>query len=58
MAINHVREKVKSLCKILYTLFKEDIGYYPFIDISPFPTLIQLKDFLCGIHHFVTVFGK
>ena len=58
VAINYVREKVKSICKISYTLFKEAFGYDTFNDISPFPTLIQLKDFICGIHHFVTVFGK
>ena len=28
------------------------------LDISPFPALIQLKDFLGGIHHCVAVVGK
>ena len=28
------------------------------IDISPFPTLIKLAEFLDGIQHFVTFVGK
>ena len=28
------------------------------LEISPYPTLIQLKDYLDGIHHCVTVVGK
>ena len=28
------------------------------LDISPYPTLIQFKDFRGGIHHFVIVVGK
>ena len=31
---------------------------YPLLDISPYPTLIQLKYFPGGIHHYVTVVGK
>ena len=36
---------------------KEEDGYDPLIDISPYPTLIQLI-FLGGIHHCVTVVGE
>ena len=56
--MTRVREKVKPPCKLLYKVFKEEDGYDPFIDISPFPTLIQLKDFLGGVYHCVTVVGK
>ena len=53
-----VIENGKPRCKISYKLFKEEYGYYPLLDISPFPTSIQLKYFLGGIHHCVTVVGK
>ena len=36
---------------------KED-GYHVFIEVSPYPTLIQLKHSLRGIHHCVTVVGE
>ena len=42
----------------MYQVFKEEDRYDPLLDISPFPTLGQLKDFTCGIHHFVTFVGK
>ena len=48
VASNHVREKVKQRCKLPYTLLKEEDGYDFLIDISPYPTLIQLKLFLAG----------
>ena len=58
VALNCVQKKVKPRYKISYELFKEEDGNYPLIDIYPYPTLIQLKYFLVGIHHCVTVFGK
>ena len=42
----------------IYKLFEEQDRYGPLHDISPFPTLIQLIDFLGGIQHCVTVAGK
>ena len=56
--MNHLIEKGKSRCKISYKLSKEEYRYDPFLGISPFPTLIQLKDFLGGIKRCVTVVGK
>ena len=53
-----MRENGSKLCKLLYKLLKEEYGYDALIDISPYPTLIQLKYFLGGIYNFVTVFGK
>ena len=37
---------------------KEEDGYDPSIEISPYPTLILLKYFLGDIQHCVTVVGK
>ena len=48
----------KPWCKISYTLFKEQYGYDPLLYIYPFPTLNQLKVFIGGIQHFVTVVGE
>ena len=45
------RERGKSLLKL------KD-GYDIFIEISPFPTLIQLKYFISGIHYYVKVSCK
>ena len=56
--MNRVIEKGKSQCKILYKVLKEDYLYDQFLDISPFPTLVQLKDFLGGVHNYFTVVGK
>ena len=56
--MNLVREKVKTGCKLLYNLLKESYGYKPLLDMYPFPILIQLKYFLGGVHHFITVVGK
>ena len=56
--MKRVREKVKPRCKLSYKLFKEQDGHDPLFGISPFPTLNQLKDFLGGIQHCVTVVGK
>ena len=39
-ALNHVTEKEKPRCKLSYKLFKEQDGYDPLLDISPFITLI------------------
>ena len=43
VAMNHVIEKGNPRCKLLYKLFKGKCGYDPLLEISPFPTLIQLK---------------
>ena len=37
---------------------KKYYGYYPLIDIYTYTTLIQLKNYLDGIHHRVTVVGN
>ena len=58
VVMNHAREKGKPWCKILYKVFKDEYGHDPLICISPFTTLIQLKDLLSGIHHYVKVVGK
>ena len=55
VAINCVREKEKPRYKLSYRLFKEHYGYDSLLYISPFPTLIQLEEFICGIQHCVTV---
>ena len=55
--MNHVREKRKPQCKLWYKLFKEEYGYDPSLNIYPFPTSIQLKDFLGRIQQCVTVVG-
>ena len=41
-----------------HTVLKEEYVYDPWLDISLYPTLIQLKYYLDRIHHCVTVFGK
>ena len=58
MALDHVREKGKPQCKLLCKLLKEEYVYDTLLSISPHTTLIQLKDFLGGIHHSVTAVGK
>ena len=58
MALNHTIEDVKARCKLSHTILKEADGYNNLLDISPYKTLIQLKGFLGGIHHFVTSVGK
>ena len=56
--MNHVRENGKPQSKLLYKLFKGEDKYDTLLDINSFPTLIQLKDFLGGIDHCVTVLGE
>ena len=58
MALNYVRDKGKPQCKLSYKLLKEEYGYDTLVEIYPYPTLVQLKYFLGGIHHCVTVGGK
>ena len=58
MVLNRVREKEKPRCKLSYKLLKVEDGYDPLLDIYTYPTLIQLKYFLGGIHHFVSGVGK
>ena len=57
IACNHVREKEKITIKILYKVLEEEDGYHPLLEIPPFPKFIQLKDYIYGIHHCVTVVG-
>ena len=58
MAINCAKDNGKWQCKIFYKLFKEEDEYDTSIEIYLSPTLSQLKEFLCGIHHCVTVVVK
>ena len=58
VVLNHLREKGKPQFKLLYKVLKGKYWYYPLVDISPYQTLIQLKFFIGGIHHCVTVVGK
>ena len=58
MEINHVRDKEKTQQKLSYKLFKEEDGYDLFMYISPFPTLIQFKEFIGEIQYCVTVVGR
>ena len=44
--------------KISYKVFKDKYGYYPLLDISEFPTLIYLTDFIGGTQNCVIVVGK
>ena len=57
-ALNHVIEKGKPQLNLSYKVLKEKYGYDPLLGISPYPTLVQLKYYIDGIHHFVTVVGK
>ena len=56
--MNLVRDKLKTLCKLLYKVSKEEYGYDILLGICPYKTLIQLKYFLVGIHNCVSVVGK
>ena len=58
MELNHVREKGKPRCKILYKVSKEEGGYDPLLDIYPFKTVVKFPKFIGGIQNCVTVFGK
>ena len=58
VVLNDVRETVKSRWKILYKVLREEDSYDSLLDIYPYPTLIKLKYFLGGIHHYVTLVGK
>ena len=55
VALDHLREKIKPQCKLSYKLFKEEDVYNTLLEISPYPTLIQLKFYLDSIHNCVTV---
>ena len=50
--------RLKILFKLLYKVFKEEYGYYEFLEIYSYPTLNKLKNYLFGIHHCFTVIGK
>ena len=48
VVLNHVRDNGKPRYKLSYKLLKEKDEYYPLLYISPYPTLIQVKDYLGG----------
>ena len=56
--MNNVRAKVQPRCKLSYKVFEEQDGYDPLLEISMFPTLIQLKAFLGGLQHCFKVVGN
>ena len=58
VGMNNLIDKGKTRYKFLYKIFKEQDGYDPLLDISTFSTLIQLKEFIDGVQHCVTVVGK
>ena len=58
LALNHIRDKVTPWYKISYKVLKEEYEYDPLLEIYPFTTLIQLKDFIGRVHHCVTVIDK
>ena len=58
VALNHERKKGNLQCKLSYKELKDEYGYDPLLETSPYQTLIQLEYFLRGIHHCVTVVGK
>ena len=53
-----LRKKVKLRWKLSFKVFAETYVYGPFLDISPFPILIKLIDFIGWIQNCVTVVGK
>ena len=53
-----MRYKGKQQCKLSYKVFEEQDVYDPFIEISPIPIFIQLKYFIGGVKHCVTVVGN
>ena len=58
VAFNRVEEKGNPRCKISYKILKEEYGHDTLLDIYIYPTLIQLKYYLDGFQHCVTVVGK
>ena len=58
VALNRVRNKGKPRCKLSYKVLNEECIFFTSLDIFPYLILIQLKDSLGEIHHFVTVAGK
>ena len=58
VVMNREIDKGQPRCKISYKVFKGEDWYDPFPDIYPFTILIQLKEFISGIHHCVTVVGN
>ena len=48
MVLYLLRDKGKPRCKLSYYLFKENEGYDIWIEISLFPTIIQLTGFIGG----------
>ena len=46
MTLNNVIKKRKPLLKLSYNVLKEEDGYDPLLEISPYPTLIHVKDYL------------
>ena len=53
-----MRDKENHDAKVSYKLFEDKYGYDTLLNIYPFPTLFQLKNFLGSIQFFLTVVGK
>ena len=58
VALDRIVENRKPRWKLLYKVLKEEYEYDPFLDISIYPILMQLKDYFDGIQHCVIVVGK
>ena len=58
VVLNNIRDKGKPKYKLSHKVLKEEDGYDPLLDISPYTTLIQLKYSFDVIHHCVTTVGK
>ena len=56
--MNRLREKVKPRYKLPYKVLKEEYVYDTLIDIYPYTISIKMKDFIGGIPHCGTCFGK
>ena len=58
VSLHSVRDKGKPQYKLSYKILQEEYGYDTLLDISSYPTLIQLKYFIGRIHNCVRVVGK
>ena len=58
LSLNIVRGKGTPQCKLSYKIFKESYGYDTLLDIYTYQKLLQLKNVIDGINHYVTVVGK
>ena len=53
VSYNNVNDKGKSRCKPSHNFFKRTDAYYPWLDILPLPTIVQLIDSLDSITYCV-----